>query len=53
MREGLEVPLVGNAPGRSPGQRAPDVVVDLPDGSRWKLSEHRGHTVLLAYFASF
>ena len=53
VADAFEVPLLGNAAGLSVGQRAPELIVDLPDGRRWKLSEHAGQTVLLAYFATF
>jgi hypothetical protein len=35
------------------GRTAPEVELMLTDGTTWRLSEHRGKTVLLAYFATF
>lgn len=35
------------------GQLAPDFTVEAPDGNKWKLSDYRGHYVLLDFWASW
>jgi peroxiredoxin len=35
------------------GQMAPDFTVEGPDGKTWKLSDYRGHYVLLDFWASW
>lgn len=49
----LELVLVGNRPGVGVGDRVDEIEVELLDGGTWRLSEHRGEVVLLAYFATF
>ncbi len=39
--------------GKAVGQEAPDFTLDDLDGTTWKLSELRGHPVVLAYFATW
>jgi hypothetical protein len=43
----------GNGGKKTTGKSAPDVNLNLLDGRSWKLSEQRGHPVLIAYFATF
>lgn len=42
-----------NRPGVGVGDPAPEVAVQLLDGGQWRLSDHAGQVVLLAYFATF
>ena len=49
----VKIPLTACAEGLSVGATAPEVELELLDGGEWRLSEHRGKTVLLAYFATF
>ena len=49
----VSLTLVANRPGIGVGEAVEDIEVELLDGSTWRLSEHRGEVVLLAYFATF
>lgn len=48
-----EVQVRGNLQGLRPGDMVPDLTFTTLDGTVHRLSEARGHPVLLAYFATF
>jgi len=48
-----QLALQSNLQPNQPGAPAPEVVAQLLNGKEWKLSQQRGHPVLLAYFATF
>ena len=49
----VRIPITGNRPGASVGDPAPEVAVELLDGTTWQLSKQTGKVVVLAYFATF
>ena len=49
----VRIPLVAGGEGLTVGATAPEIELELVDGGTWRLSDHRGKTVLLAYFATF
>ncbi len=48
-----QVPITGNRKGVSTGDPAPALALSLVGGGEWKLADHRGEVVVLAYFATF
>lgn len=49
----LKLELRANQPSLGVGDPAPEVEVALLDGTTWRLADHAGEVVVLAYFATF